>query len=152
MARATAANGGRSYLSSQFGVGMIMKRTKGQSMVELGLILPIFIGIIVLTADIFFVASNSVVAKLLTSRGSRAAALSTMTYDISCLTRVTDAIGTPPLFLVDPWTWEVSPNCSSDPLVGISQSEAVAVTINFTVNTNFLGAIDMEITSQDYGR
>ena len=128
-------------------------RQHGQSLTELALTLPIFLFVLLATTDVFAVAADHLIAKNLSSRAARGAALSTLPDGItSCQDRVSARLAGATFFLAD-WTYETT-NCPYDPYVGIMQGTPVSVTINLLYHPMFLPGDPWALSIQtvDYSR
>lgn len=128
-----------------------LKKEGGQALTELALVLPVLLLVLVLSIDVLMLGANALIAKSLTARGARAAALSTVPDGVtSCQVRVADTIGSPQFFLAN-WSYSTV-NCSADPTVGIAQGSEVEVTIDLTYYSSWLGDLALMVATSDYGR
>ena len=124
-----------------------MKRQRGQALVEAALIIPLLLLIVLATIDIWPAMADFVIAKNLSARGARAAAIALPPED--CPTLVANAIGTPELFFAD---WSYDPPCVSGQY--ISQGAPVTVSITLEYHPGFWGGtwVIGPISTTDFGR
>lgn len=128
-------------------------RERGQSLVELALTLPILLLLLVGSTDIFMAGADVLIAKHLTARAARGAALSTLPDGVtSCQTRVDSLLSGEYFFMAE--SSYTMTNCPSDPLQGIVQGSLVTVTMQLTYHPTFLPGDPwiITITTNDYGR
>lgn len=126
-------------------------KNKGQALVEMVLVLPVLLMIVILGIELLFFGSNAFIAKSITARGARAAALSTLPDGVtSCQARVVATVEPLEFFLSDA-TYTVT-NCPADPRVGIAQGSQVRVEIDLTYHSLWLGDMQMTVGTDDYGR
>lgn len=121
-------------------------KQRGQALTETALVLSVFLLIILATVDIWPAIADLLIAKNLSARGARAAAVSLPPDD--CPTLVANAIGTPDLFFAD-LTWTVP--CASGQV--FAQGEAVTVTILLDYHPIFWGGTwHLQVETTDFGR
>lgn len=114
----------------------------------MALVLPIFLLVVLATVDIWPALADLIIAKNLSARGARAAAVVMPNED--CPLLVESAIGTPKLFMAD-FTYEISPNCVLLPT--IAQGEEVWVNIDLEYHPSFWpGPWNFIIVTSDWGR
>lgn len=97
-------------------------KPRGQALVEMALALPVFLILILATMDVWPAIANSIIAKSLSARGARAAAVSLPPDD--CPLKVASAIGTPELLFSD--LTYTAPCVTGQTF---AQGEAVSVTV-----------------------
>ncbi len=109
--------------------------------------LPLFLAIVALTIDIWPAMANFAIAKNLSARGARAAAIALPPED--CPTLVANAIGTPELFFAD-WSYDLP--CA--PGQYVSQGAPVTVSITLEYHPSFWGGtwVIGPISTTDFGR
>ena len=124
-----------------------MRRQRGQALVEAALIIPLILLLILGTMDIFPAAANVLVAKNLSARGARAAAIALPPED--CPTLVANAIGTPALLFAD---FTYTTPCVSGQYV--PQLAPVTVSVTLEYHPSFWGGtwIIGPISTTDFGR
>ena len=128
-------------------------KQRGQSLVETALVLPILLLILVGSTDVFLGAADVAIAKHLSARAARGAALSTMPDGVtSCQARV-DSLLTGEYFLLADWSYTVT-NCPTDTKVGILRGSSVTVTITLVYHPSFLPGDpwNFVVVTTDYGR
>ena len=128
-------------------------RQKGQSLVELALTLPILLLVLVGATDIFSAAADLLIAKNLTARAARGAALSTVPDGVtSCQERV-DSLMQGEFFLMAESSYIVT-NCPADQYQGIVQGSEVVVELQLQYHPSFLPGDPWNIVihTTDYGR
>ena len=125
---------------------ILSTRQRGQALVETALVLSLFLLIILATIDIWPAMANLIIAKNLSARGARAAAISLPPDD--CPTLVTNAIGTPELFFTD-LTYTMP--CVSGQT--FAQGEPVTVTMMLDYHPMFWGGTwNLQVETTDFGR
>jgi len=125
---------------------MIFRTWKGQALVETALILPVFLLIILATIDIWPALADLIIAKNLSARGARAAAVSLPPDD--CPTLVTNAIGTPDLLFAD-LTYTMP--CSSGQSFAQGEPVTFALTLDY-YPTFWGGTWTLLVSTTDFGR
>lgn len=126
---------------------MILRtRQRGQAMTEAALVLSLFLVVILGTVDIWPALADLIIAKNLSARGARAAAIALPPDD--CPTLVANAIGTPDLLFAD---WNFTNPCYSGQY--FSQGEPVTVTVTLEYHPGFWGGTwTLPISTTDFGR
>ena len=110
--------------------------SKGQGLVEFALLLSLF-GIVLLgMIDPAFALFDIAVAKTMSGRGARAAAIYMPDGTRTCYGDVQNALGTPGLIMAD-WTETVTYNCNSNPLDTHAPGEDVMVEVEVTYRPMF---------------
>ena len=116
----------------------MMKREKGQALVEFTMVIVMFmiilLGIVVVTPLI----ANVYIAKQVSAKGARAGSIYYADGVRTCLQDVLDAVGDPP-FIRAEWTVEVSPNCDNVPTSTIASNEPIIVIIHVEYSPLFVG-------------
>lgn len=121
-------------------------RQRGQALVESALVLSLFLVLILGTIDIWPALADLVVAKNLSARGARAAAISLPPDD--CPTLVTNAIGTPELLFAD---MSFSMPCYSGQT--FASGEPITVTVTLDYHPSFWGGTwTLSVSTTDFGR
>ena len=128
-------------------------KQKGQSLVELALVLPILLLILVGATDIFAAAADVLIAKHLTARAARGAALSTYPDGVtSCRERV-DSLMQGEFYFMAESTYSMT-NCPTDAQQGIAQGSEVSISLILSYHPNFLPGDPwmFNVITKDYGR
>ena len=128
-------------------------KQRGQSLVEMALVLPILLLLLVGSADLFGALADVAIAKHMTSVAARGAALSTLPDGItSCQARVDSLMSGDYFFLAD-WSYTVT-NCPSNPFEGIVQGSQTSVQIVLNYHPAFLPGDPwtFNVEAVDYGR
>lgn len=112
------------------------KSEKGQSLVEFGLTLPIFLLLILSTIDPFLFAVDLAISKYYSFYGAREASLFLVDGTNSCKGTVESVINSlPPMFMVSNWTTNIvdegTLDCTYDTDKNVPRGEQVTVTIQF---------------------
>ncbi len=126
------------------------KLQKGQALVEAALILPVFLLLVLATMDLWPALADLIVAKNLSARGARAAAVSLPPDD--CPTLVDNAIGTNQALLLA----DLSYDSPCYPGQYFAQGEPVTVTIDLTYHPVFSlvwgDPVSLSVSTTDFGR
>ncbi len=121
-------------------------KERGQAMVESALMLPVLLLILLATIDIWPALGNLVVAKNLSARGARAAAIALPPDD--CPTLVANAIGTPDLLFAE---MSYTVPCVSGQT--FAQGEEIELVVHLDYHPGFWGGTwSLDLSTTDYGR
>lgn len=126
---------------------------KGQSLVEMALIMPILLLVLLGTTDVWLGVADGLIAKHLTARAARGAALSTVPDGVtSCQDRVASLLSGD-YFINADWSYTVT-NCPADPYQGITQGTPVEVSILLDYHPSFFSGDpwSIQLATTDYGR
>lgn len=119
---------------------------RGQALVESALALPILLLVLLATIDIWPAMADVIIAKNLSARAARAAAIALPPDDCNAL--VTNAIGTPELLFAD--LTYTNPCASGD---YFAQGEPVTVTVSLDYHPGFWGGTwELNLSTTDFGR
>ena len=124
-----------------------MRRQRGQALVEAALIIPLLLLLILSTIDIWPAIADAIIAKNLSARGARAAAIALPPED--CPTLVANAIGTPALLFAD---FTYTTPCVSGQYISRLAPATVSVTLEY--HPSFWGGtwVIGPISTTDFGR
>lgn len=126
------------------------KPQRGQALTEAALILPVFLFLVLATMDLWPALADIIVAKQLSARGSRAAAISLPPED--CPTLVANAIGTNPALLFADLSYD-SP-CYSGQYFAQGEPVTVTVTVEYhpVLSLVWGDPVTLTLSTTDFGR
>ncbi len=126
------------------------KLQKGQALTEAALILPVFLFLVLATMDVWPALANMIVAKNLSARGARAAAVSLPPDD--CPTLVDNAIGTNQALLFADLSYD-NP-CYSGQYFAQGEPVTVTVTLDYHPVMGIIWGdpVVLSLSTTDFGR
>lgn len=115
-----------------------MKRQRGQGMVEFALILIVLIIIVAGMIDVAPLMANWFVAKSLSAKGARAAAVYYPDGSRTCYNDVMNSLGSP-IFIHASWSVEIDPDCTNSPASVNPSGLPMYVTVSVNYEPLFWG-------------